>query len=185
MFCDECRNFSNVFSETAEVIHRQVEHQIRFHSLPRKPASDQFAVRMEGVEYRFTELDRSALSFGAPQMFIQPRHDLDEVARPCAVVELRGQNAVPAVTAGAGRTRQAENKSGAGDTGGGAALHRGSADLGMAQHVEGDGKTIHPLFEQRVDRFWRHVAAGEKGAAGGDDDIDARIPHPPLYTVAE
>src|SRR5207248_9951566 len=145
----------------------------------------QFAVRMEGVEYRFTELDRSALRFGAPQMFIQPRHDLDEVAGPRAVVELRGQNAVPAVTAGAGRTRQAENKSGAGDTGGGAALHRGSADLGMAQHVEGDGKSIHPLFEQRFDRFGRHVAAGKTGAAGGDDDIDACIRNPPLDDAAD
>src|SRR4030081_759461 len=50
MFCDECRDFSDVFSEATEVIHRQVEHQIRFHSLPREPSSDQFAVRMEGVE---------------------------------------------------------------------------------------------------------------------------------------
>src|ERR1700730_443370 len=39
MFCDECRDFSDVFSETTEVIYRQVEHQIRFHSLPRAPAS--------------------------------------------------------------------------------------------------------------------------------------------------
>src|SRR6202048_4232237 len=43
MFCDECRDFSDVFSKTPEVIHRQVEHQIRFHSLPREPSSDQFA----------------------------------------------------------------------------------------------------------------------------------------------
>src|SRR5205814_10084958 len=142
----------------------QVEHQIRFHSLPRKPASDQFAVRMEGVEYRFTELDRSALRLGAPQMFVQPRHDLDEVARPRAVVELRGQNAVPAVTAGAGRTRQAEDEGGAGDARGSAALYRGSANLGVAQHMKGDGKPIHPLFEQRLDRFGRHVAAGKTGA---------------------
>src|SRR6266849_5414355 len=50
MFCDECGDFSDVFSEPTEIIHRQVEHQIRFHSGPREPASDQFAVRMEGVE---------------------------------------------------------------------------------------------------------------------------------------
>src|SRR5216684_3959630 len=40
MFCDECRDFSDVFSETTEVIHRQVEHQIRFHSLPRESGGD-------------------------------------------------------------------------------------------------------------------------------------------------
>jgi hypothetical protein len=37
MLCDEGRNFSDVFFETSEVIHRQVEHQIRFHSSPREP----------------------------------------------------------------------------------------------------------------------------------------------------
>jgi hypothetical protein len=41
MFRDECGDFSDVFSETSKVIHRQVEHQIRFHSLPREPSSDQ------------------------------------------------------------------------------------------------------------------------------------------------
>ena len=29
------------------------------------------------------------------------------------------------------------------------------------QHVEGDGKTVHPLFEQRLDRLRRRVAARE------------------------
>ena len=55
----------------------------------------------------------------------------------------------------------------------------------MAQHVEGDGKPIHPLFEQRFDRFGRHVAAGKTGAAGGDDDIDACIRNPPLDDAAD
>ena len=32
------------FLKSSEVIHRQVEHQIRFHSLPREPASDHSAV---------------------------------------------------------------------------------------------------------------------------------------------
>ena len=40
-------------------------------------------------------------------MLVQPGHDLDEIAGPRAVVELRGQNAVPAVAAGAGRAKQA------------------------------------------------------------------------------
>src|SRR5947199_7572589 len=47
MLCDECRDFSDIFSETAEISHRQVEHQIRLHSSPREPSSDQFPVRVK------------------------------------------------------------------------------------------------------------------------------------------
>src|SRR6476659_4142140 len=62
-------------------------------------------------------------------MLVQPRHDLDEIAGPRAVIELRRQNAVPAVAAGTGRARQAEDEGRIGDARGGAALHRGGADL--------------------------------------------------------
>ena len=89
------------------------------------------------------------------------------------------------VAAGARRSRQAEDEGRAGNAGGGAALHRRGADLGVAQHVEGDGKTIHPLFEQRLDRLRRHVAAGETGAAGGDDGIDALVGDPSLDDDAD
>ena len=106
---------------------------------------------------------------GAPQMFVEPRHDLDEIAGARAVVELGGEDAVPAVAAGAGRSWQAEDEGRTGDAGGGAALDRRGADLGVAQHVERDRETVHPLLEQRLDRLRRHVAAGKAGAAGGDD----------------
>ena len=33
-------------------------------------------------------------------------------------------------------------------------------------------KAVHALLEQRLERLGRHVAAGEAGAAGGDDDVD-------------
>jgi hypothetical protein len=49
MFCDERRDFSDVFSETPEVIHRQVEHQIGFHALPREPHQTN-RDRMKGIE---------------------------------------------------------------------------------------------------------------------------------------
>ena len=111
-------------------------------------------------------------------MFVQPRHDLDEVARPRAVIELGRENAVPRVAAGARRSRQAEDEGGAGDTSGGAALDGRGADLGMAQHVERDRETVHQLLEQRLDRLRRHVAPGKTGTARGDDDIDARIRNP-------
>src|SRR5882672_5851207 len=75
-------------------------------------------------------------------------------------------------------SRQTEDERRARDAGGGAALDRRGADLGVAQHVKRDGETIHPLFEQRLDRLRRDVAAGEAGAAGGYDGIDAWIGDP-------
>ena len=42
-------------------------------------------------------------------MLVEPRHDLDEIAGPVAVIELVHQDLVPGVPAGAGRARQAEN----------------------------------------------------------------------------
>ena len=56
---------------------------------------------------RTRQLRRSALGLRPAQVFVEPGHDLDEIAGPRAVVELRGQNAVPAVAAGAGRAKQA------------------------------------------------------------------------------
>src|ERR1700712_649203 len=100
-------------------------------------------------------------------MLVQPRHDLDEVAGARAVIELGAKDAVPAVAAGARRSRQAEDEGRTRDAGGGAALDRRGADLGVAQHMKGDGKTIYPLFEQGLDRFRRDVAAGKTGAARG------------------
>ena len=46
------------------------------------------------------------------------------------------------------------------------------ADLGVAHHVESGGEAVHALLEQRLDCLRRHVAAGEAGAAGRDDDVD-------------
>src|SRR5580693_4516227 len=111
-------------------------------------------------------------------MLVQPRHDLDEIAGPRAVIELARQNAVPAVAAGAGRTGQAEDEGRTGNARGGAALDGRGADLDVAQHVKGDGEAVHPLFEQGLDCFWGNVAAGEAGAAGRDDDVDAGIRDP-------
>src|SRR5260370_17563539 len=129
---------------------------------------------------RNTPLNRRALRLRPPQMLVQPRHDLDEIAGPRAVIELCGEDAVPAVTAGAWRTRQAEDEGRAGNAGGSPALDRRGTDLGVAQHMEGDRKSIHPLFEQRLDPLRRDVAAGKAGAAGGEDGIDAGIGDPSL-----
>jgi NAD(P)-dependent dehydrogenase (short-subunit alcohol dehydrogenase family) len=126
-------------------------------------------------------LDRRALRLRAAQVLIQPRHDLDEVARPVAVIELVREDAVPAILAGAGRARQAEDVSRTGNARGCAGLDRRGADLGVADHQEQGREPIHPLFEQRLDRFGGDVAASEAGAAGGDHDIDAFVGDPRFH----
>src|SRR5262249_2650746 len=113
-----------------------------------------------------------------PQMFVEARHDLDEIARAVTVVELVFENAVPGVTAGAGRTGQAEDVGRADNTGGGARLHRRSADLLVTHHVKDGRESFHALLEQRLERLGRHVAASKAGAAGGDDHINGRIVDP-------
>src|SRR4030088_3598355 len=118
-------------------------------------------------------------------MFVQPRHDLDEIARPRPVIKLGRENAVPGVAARARRARKAEDESGTGNSGGSTALDGRGADLGVAQHMECDGKTIHPLFKKWLDRLRRYVAPGETGAAGGYDRIDSRIGNPLFYDSAD
>ena len=44
-------------------------------------------------------------------------------------------------------------------------------------------KAVHPLLEQRLDRLRRHVAAGEAGAAGRDDDVDQLVGDPRLHLL--
>src|ERR1043166_4794113 len=56
-----------------------------------------------------TSLHRRALGLGAAQVLVEARHDLDEVARAVAIVELMQQDLVPRILAGAGRAGQAED----------------------------------------------------------------------------
>jgi len=69
-------------------------------------------------------------------MLLQPRHQLDQIARAQPVVELVPDNLLPAVAAGAGRAGEREEIGAAGDAGGGAALDRRSADLLVAEPAE-------------------------------------------------
>src|SRR6185312_4686985 len=103
-------------------------------------------------------------------MLVEARHDLDEIAGPVAVVELVHKDLIPAVTAGARRSRQAEDVSGAGNAGGRAGLDRRGADLGVAGYQKQSGEAVHSLFEQRFDRLRRYVATGKSRASGRDDD---------------
>src|SRR5262249_5703264 len=134
--------------------------------------------------YILRALHRRAFRLGAAQVLVEPRHDLDEIARPITVVELVAQDLVPGVAAGAGRGRQTDDVSRAGDSGGGTRLHRRGADLAEAPHVEDGGEALHALLEQRLDRLRRHVAASEAGTAGGDHDVNHRIGDPLFHAGA-
>src|SRR6266700_6147401 len=137
------------------------------------------------MPYPMPYLGARPLRLRPPQMLVEPRHDLDEVAGARAVIELGGEDAVPGVAAGARRSRQAEDEGCTRNASSRPALHRRGADLGVAQHVKGDGETIHALFEQRLDRLRRHIASGKTGAAGGDDGVDARVSDPCPHDVAD
>jgi hypothetical protein len=55
----------------------------------------------------------------------------------------------------------------------------------VAHHQEQRREAFHFLFEQRLDRFGRDVAAGEAGATGADDHVDIRRVDPCLHTGAD
>src|SRR4051794_29390576 len=82
-----------------------------------------------------------------PQMLVEPRQDLDEIAGPVPIVELVHEDLVPAILAGARRARQAEDVGRLGDAGGGARLDRRSADLALADQQEHRRERVHPLLE--------------------------------------
>src|SRR3546814_3890167 len=83
------------------------------------------------------------------QVLLQARHQLHQVARPQARIELELQDVLPAVPAGRGRAGQREEVGAAGDAADGAALHGGGADLGVAQHAEQLAEALDLLFHPR------------------------------------
>src|ERR1700722_10205885 len=87
-----------------------------------------------------------------PLFLLQPRHQLDEVARAEAVVELMDEDAVPGVAAGAGRAGQREQVGAAGDPGGRAALDRRGADLLVALPAKQLSEPGDLLFVDAVER---------------------------------
>src|SRR5271165_5235773 len=108
-------------------------------------------------------------------MFLKARHQFDEIAWAKAVVELVHEDSLPGVAAGAGRTRQREQVSAAGDAGGGAALDRRGADLVVALPTEQLAEPGDLLLVDAVKGLRRHVAAGDAGAAGRNHDIDLGV----------
>ena len=113
-------------------------------------------------------------------MLLQARHQLDEIARAEAVVELVHEDVLPGVAAGAGRAGQREEIGAAGDPGGGPALDRRGADLVVAEPAEQLAEPGDLLFVDAVERLRRHVAAGHPGAAGRDHHVDLGIGDPRL-----
>src|ERR1700760_4771156 len=80
------------------------------------------------------------------EVFLQPRHQLHEVARTMAAVELPHQNVVPAVLDRTGAARQGEQIGAPRNRAQRARLHRGGADLLVAQHPEQLPESLDPLF---------------------------------------
>ncbi len=111
-------------------------------------------------------------------MFLEPGHQLNQVAGPGAVVELRAEDFLPTVAAGRGRARQREQIGAVGHAAGGAGLHGRGADLLKTPHAEQFSEAQNLFLIDRGEGLGRDVAAGEAGAAGGDDDFDLLIIDP-------
>src|SRR5260370_9945892 len=79
---------------------------------------------------------RAAGFDSAFEMFLQPRHQLDEIARTKAVVELVDEDAFPDVAAGPRRAGESEEIGAAGDSRRRPASARRSADLVLAEPAE-------------------------------------------------
>src|SRR5580658_10050818 len=97
---------------------------------------------------------------GLTQMLLQPRHQLDQIARPKPVVQLVPQNILPGVAAGAGRAGEGEEIGAAGDTGGGPRLDGRGPDLLPAEPAEDFPESRDRFFVDRLERLGRHVPAG-------------------------
>src|SRR6516162_11611327 len=123
---------------------------------------------------------RAAASDLLLQMLLQPRHQLDEVARAEAVVELVDEDALPGIAAGARRPRQGEQIGAAGDPGGRPALDRRGADLVVAEPAEKLAEAGDLLLVDAVKGLGCDVAPGHPRAAGRDHDVYRRIGDPCL-----
>ena len=109
---------------------------------------------------------------------MEPGHEFYEVAGAVAGVQLPLEDVVPGVFDGAGAAWEGEEECALGDAGEGAGLHRGGADLLVAEHAEEFAEAFDAFFDDPVEGFGRDVAAGDAGAAGADDDVDVGVGDP-------
>src|ERR1700731_5241255 len=120
----------------------------------------------------FSSLRPLCLCGGLSFMLLQARHQLDEIARAEAVVELVDEDALPGVATGARRAGQREEIGAAGDTRRGPALDRRGTDLVIAEPPEQFAKAGNLLLVDAMKGLGRYVAAGHAGAARRNDDVD-------------
>src|SRR5512145_659483 len=119
------------------------------------------------------------------ELFFEARHQLREIARPRAEVELRRDQLVPTGCAGARRARQAEDIGGVRDTGETARLQARRADLLVRDRAEQLAEAVDLFVEQHSDRLRRSVAAREARAARRDDDLDFLVGDPRRHYSAD
>src|SRR3984893_9238500 len=105
---------------------------LRRRGAPSRRAQDVRAVRRSAILSQALFRLRSC----SCQVFLQARHQLDEIARAEAIVELVDEDAFPGVATGARRAGQREEIGAAGDTRRGPALDRRGPDLVIAEPAE-------------------------------------------------
>ena len=108
-------------------------------------------------------------------VFLQARHDLDEIARPVPHVELPFQNVVPPVLHRTGRAGQGEEIGATRNAGTGTRLNCRGADGFHADLMENDGEAVDLLLKHGPERFDGDVASCQPGAANRDHYINRGI----------
>src|SRR5688572_28478443 len=108
----------------------------------------------------------------------EPRHVLGDGAGAVAAVERKTEDEVPAVAAGAGGARQAEDEDVLDLPGAGPGLQRGDPDRSEAGLMEDSREALHLPPEERLHRLRGQVARGEARASGGEDDVHRGVGGP-------
>src|SRR5215472_2192976 len=114
----------------------------------------------------------------ADSALLEARHDFHDRTGPMAAVELRLDQPVPAVAAGAVRSGKRIDHGAAGEAGTRPRLQRRDADRLIGDEVPEHVEALELFVEELAHRLGSHVAPREAGATGRNDDVDGGIVDP-------
>ena len=156
--------------------------------------------RIEGGEERWRKVTqacpavRRAGSSVRPDFFCPDRHalplreawqELDEVTGLGRSVELRRQDLLDGQADRAGGAGKREHERLANESGEGARLDGGGADVCVGEHAKELAEAGDGLGDQGLDGFRRYVAPSDARAAGDQDDRNVLAPRPAADPLSE
>ncbi|SMH66464.1 protein of unknown function [Acidithiobacillus ferrivorans] len=106
------------------------------------------------------------------------RQQFAQVAGAVPDIQLRNDDGLHAETDGAGGAGKKEDDGAVTDGGFGTGLDGAGADLLIGEHAEEFAEAGDGLADEGGEGFGGDVAAGDAGAAGGDDHVDGGVDDP-------